>query len=376
MLSRFDAIVATLLQVEPAELNAACTPEGEATNSVCVLVYRVTGQRLAGTVAGAVLPAALRIVLIVALAYVAQRLVRRLIKRFVRGVTEEGIARLGALRQRGPLAATGPIDLTRATMRTETIGGVLRSISTAVIWTVALFLVLGEFNVNLGPLIAGAGIAGVAIGFGSQTLVRDFLSGIFMLLEDQYGVGDIVDVGEATGVVEAITLRTSRLRDVEGTVWWVPNGEIRRVGNKSQQWARSLMDVGVAYDTDITHAQAVIKGVADDLWRDPEWSEQIIEEPEVWGVENFGPNEIVIRMVMKVQPAKQWAVNRELRARLKQAFDAAGIEIPFAQRTIWVRHEDGAPASTAHPRPEAGPEGIENSGPVLRGPLNAPETPK
>src|SRR6185369_16289116 len=136
------------------------------------------------------------------------------------------------------------------------------------IWTVAAFMVLGEFGINLGPLIAGAGIIGVAIGFGSQSLVKDFLAGIFILVEDQYGVGDTVDLGEAVGVVEVVSLRTTRLRSVDGTVWHVPNGEIGRVGNKSQHWSRALLDVQVAYTTDITEARSVIKGVADQVWED------------------------------------------------------------------------------------------------------------
>jgi moderate conductance mechanosensitive channel len=169
--------------------------------------------------------------------------------------------------------------------------------------------------------------------------VKDFLSGIFMLLEDQYGIGDIIDTGEATGTIEAITLRTTRLRDIEGVVWHVPNGEIRRVGNMSQQWARSLLDVGVAYDTDVDHASAVMKQVADELWQDDEFADLILEEPSVWGLQAFAADELTMRLVMKTVPGQQWVVSREYRARLKKAFDKEGIEIPFPQRTVWVREE-------------------------------------
>jgi small conductance mechanosensitive channel len=172
--------------------------------------------------------------------------------------------------------------------------------------------------------------------------VKDFLSGIFILIEDQYGVGDIVDVGEAAGVVEQVNLRTTRLRDVNGTLWHVPNGEIRRVGNKSQDWARTVLDVEVAYDTDVGGATEVIKRVADSVWEDDLPEATVLEEPEIWGVEMFGENAIVIRLAMKTEPAEQFTVARMVRGRLKEAFDREGIEIPFPQRTIWVKGQPGA----------------------------------
>jgi moderate conductance mechanosensitive channel len=309
--------------------------------------FEVTESPWVAMVADSFLGAAFRIFLILTIAYVANRVMRRMIKRSVRRLaTEGGMSRLGAIRSRAPLGDTTPMDIGRLTMRAETIAGVLRSIGTVAIWSIAVIMILGEFAINLGPLIAGAGIVGVALGFGSQRLVQDFLSGIFMLVEDQYGLGDIVDAGEATGVIEGITLRTTRIRDVEGTVWHIPNGEITRIGNMSQQWARSLLDIGVAYDTDIPFASDVIKRVADDVWRDPQWRALVIDEPDVWGVENFGASEIVIRLVVKTVPGKQFVVNREIRKRLKAAFDEEGIEIPFPQRTVWFREDNGH-----HPRP-------------------------
>jgi moderate conductance mechanosensitive channel len=195
---------------------------------------------------------------------------------------------------------------------------------------------LAELEVNLGPILAGAGIAGVALGFGAQSIVKDFLSGMFIVIEDQYGVGDIVDVGEASGVVEEVTLRSTRLRGLDGTTWHVPNGEIRRSGNKSQYWARVVLDVPVAYEADISVASALIKSTADEVWRGCEAGE-ILEEPELWGVEDFGDNFIAVRLVMKTLPGSQWTMARTLRARLKQAFDREGFEIPFPQRTVWLR---------------------------------------
>jgi len=199
----------------------------------------------------------------------------------------------------------------------------------------AALISLGEFDINLGPLIAGAGVIGIALGFGAQTVVRDFLAGIFMIIEDQYGVGDFVDLGDAEGIVEAISLRTTQLRDVEGSVWYVPNGEVRRVANKSQLWARAVLDVNVAYDTDVDHATRVIKEAASTVWRDGLEIATILEEPEIWGIQRLGESAVTIRLVVKTEPGEQWAAKREIRRRIKKAFDKEGIVIPFPQRVVW-----------------------------------------
>ncbi|HEV2809267.1 MAG TPA: mechanosensitive ion channel family protein [Acidimicrobiales bacterium] len=158
-------------------------------------------------------------------------------------------------------------------------------------------------------------------------------------------MGDVIDVGEANGVVEGVSLRTTRLRAVEGTVWHVPNGEIRRVGNKSQQWSRALIDFDVAYKTDLAQAKTTIKRVADSVWTDEKLGRSVLEEPEVWGVEAFGPDGVAIRLVIKTRPADQWKVMRELRQRMKEAFDEEGIEIPFPQRSLWVRADGDTPSA-------------------------------
>ena len=295
----------------------------------------------------------LTIAVILVVAWVANRLARAAIARFVASLagdqqTGRRIKRRlrgSALAKRLPASvlATGSLDL-RAQARAETLGYVLRSVATFVIWAIAAITVLGEIGIALGPLIAGAGIAGVALGFGAQSLVKDFLAGIFILIEDQYGVGDVIDVGEATGTVEAVSLRTTRLRSVSGTMWHVPNGQIARVGNMSQQWARALLDVSVAYGSDLELAQRLIKETADGIWQDEEWSGRILEEPEVWGIEELGADGVSIRLVVKTLPAAQWGVLRELRSRLKEALDGAGIEIPYPQRTVWVRRGEGVSA--------------------------------
>jgi small conductance mechanosensitive channel len=258
--------------------------------------------------------------------------------------------RSGAVQERvGSLRASTPAALlqtsehsVRAEQRIDALTSVLRSLLTFVIYGIAVFMVMGQVGIELGPLIAGAGIIGVALGFGSQSLVKDFLSGVFILVEDQFGVGDIVELdGQTAGVVDAVSLRTTRLRAVDGTLWHVPNGEIRRVGNKSQHWSRALIDVEVAYNTDLDHAESVIASTAEELAAgDPD----VIEAPEVWGVERLGAHGISIRLVVKTRPSEQFRLSRELRRRIKAAFDREGIEIPFPQQTVWHRAHDFAPA--------------------------------
>ncbi len=319
-------------------LGAAC---GEEPGMWCEAVFDATGNELLAKAADFLVARPLRIVFIIVLTWVANRLVRRAIRRFAERV-ERGESKLTNLRGRTPAAlqATGGLSL-RSAARAQTIAAVLRSTSTGVIYGIAAIYIAGALGLSLGPLIAGAGVVGVALGFGAQGLVRDFLSGIFMLVEDQYGVGDIVDLGVAPiGTVEAVSLRVTRLRDLEGTVWHVPNGQILRVGNSSQIWARALLDVDVAYGTDLRQAQAVIKQVADELWRDPDTGPEILEEPEMWGVQSLGAAGITLRLVIKTRPGQQWKVTRELRLRLSERFDQEGIEIPFSQN-LWIRQQDG-----------------------------------
>lgn len=326
----------------------------EAVGLVCRTVYEWTGNDLAARLVEWFATKPLRIVLIVVGAFVLNRLVRRLIRRFVSELTDEtALSRKRRLRDLTPKALqnTDQTPSLRAGARAETIGLVLKSSASIVIYSIAAIMVLGELGINLAPLIAGAGVVGVALGFGAQSLVKDFLSGLFMLAEDQYGVGDVVDLGEASGVVEVVNLRTTRLRGVDGTVWHIPNGEILRVGNMSQQWARALVDISVAYDTDLHRATAVVKDVADRMWGDDDWKSDILEEPEVWGIEALAADGVTIRLVLKTQPGRQFAVSRELNRRIKDRFDEEGIEIPFPQRVMWVRREAGSSQAAE----EAGP---------------------
>jgi small-conductance mechanosensitive channel len=334
-------VVLASLPAQGTPLQEAC---GDQPSFACRRVLDWTGSEVWAEGVDKLLATPAHILLILLVALLANVFVRRAIRRLSAKIADpDAQDRVARLKRRAPSAIvdTGSLSL-RSAARARTLALVLRSIASALIWAIAVTMILGELGVSLGPLIAGAGIAGVAIGFGAQSLVKDFLSGIFMLVEDQYGVGDIIDAGEATGTVEAVTLRTTRLRDVNGTVWHIPNGIIERVGNMSQQWARALLDVEVAYGTDIDEAQAVIKEVADELWRDEKWSSKILEEPEVWGVERLGPDAIVIRLVVKTRPAAQFPVMRELRRRLSDAFLERGIEMPFPQRSVLVRRDEGS----------------------------------
>ncbi|MCY7365127.1 MAG: mechanosensitive ion channel family protein [Frankiaceae bacterium] len=298
--------------------------------------------------------ASLRIALVLVVAF----LLRALVHRAVDKVVTRAIARpVGHESVRQRLLDMSPsVANERRRQRAETIGSVLRSSASILIMGVAFTTVLSEVGVDLGPVLASAGILGVALGFGAQNLVKDFLNGIAMILEDQYGVGDAVDLGEASGIIEAVGLRVTRLRSVDGTVWYVRNGEVLRVGNMSQGWSRALLDISVAYGTNVDHAEDVIERVAREVWEGDKVGEFVLAEPEIWGVERLGADGMDIRLVVKTAPLEQWKVARELRHRLKEAFDAEGIEIPLPQRSLWLRTSPEAdPTPVTDPPPAPAP---------------------
>ncbi len=326
--------------IDPGLIDAC----GETDRSfICRQVYDWTGNEAVATAADWFLDRPIRILIVLIVAWIVSRIAKRAIVRFAKSIGAAPTdSPLRALRELGPGGEEMQREEnTRAMARAETLGHVLRSVVLVVIWTFAALIVLGEIGVNLGPLIAGAGIAGIALGFGAQSAVKDFLSGLFMLIEDNYGVGDVIDFGEATGTVEKVSLRSTTLRDKHGTVWHVPNGQINRVANYSQLWSVALLEVEVAYDTDLRRAMSVMQRVADEMWEDPEWGgDELAETPRVLGVQNLGDSGIALRVVVKTEPSVQWSVERELRLRIKEAFDAAAIEIPFPQRTLWLRTEE------------------------------------
>lgn len=350
----------TVLMAQDAPDTGLAEACGNAPGIVCKLLYDLTGNDTLARVVEWVVAKPLKVLLVIAIAFVLNRLLRKGIQGLVYRLVAQREARARAIESeavegrsltRGGRAAARVRRLAEQTergrQRAQALGTVLRSLASAAVWGLATLVVLGEFGVNLGPLIAGAGIVGIALGFGAQTLVRDFLSGLFMLAEDQYGVGDTVDLGEASGVVEEIRLRTTRLRDLNGTVWFIPNGEVRRVANKSQHWARAVLDIAVAYEADLDLATRVIKETADSLWRQSAPEAPILEEPQVLGVEALGESSVSIRLVLKVDPGEQWAVARLARRRIKDALDAAGIEIPLPQQAVWVYFAESPAAASA-----------------------------
>ncbi len=223
--------------------------------------------------------------------------------------------------------ATG-LDSQRRKQRAATMGSVLRSVATIIIFGVAALTVMARLGVPLAPLLASAGVGGVALGFGAQSLVKDFLSGIFMIMEDQYGVGDVVDTGETVGTVEEVTLRVTRIRDFEGVVWYIRNGEILRIGNKSQGYATTYIDIPIAVDQPVEKALRVLRTVAADVDDESPWKERLLEEPVVAGVQEMSNGSVTLRIVATCVPNEQYGVAREIRERAKMALDEAGVRGP------------------------------------------------
>nr|WP_189222580.1 mechanosensitive ion channel family protein [Saccharothrix coeruleofusca] len=270
---------------------------------------------------------ALRIALTVVIAVVVRFLLRRLIDRLTRGSGEGRKPRLlKPLRERAP-QALGVLVSERREQRARTIGSVLKSMVTFVVFGVAFIQVLTELGMNVAPILTSAGILGVAIGFGAQNLVKDFLSGMFMMLEDQYGVGDVVDLGPATGTVESVGLRITTIRDTNGTVWYVRNGEIQRVGNSSQGFAVAVVDLPLGYGANLAEVTDVLSRAAKSATAEEQLAKDVIAEPDVLGVEKVTPEGITMRVTVKVRPGRQWAVQRALRAKLMPALEDAGVSL-------------------------------------------------
>jgi small conductance mechanosensitive channel len=246
------------------------------------------------------------------------------------------ISRLGAkvarrtlrsLSNRSRLEALSP----RASLRVETIGALIASLWRALVWIIAILMILGVLGINLTPILAGATVIGAALGFGAQSLVRDFLSGFFIIAEDQYGVGDAIAVGDTRGTVEEVNLRVTRLRAVDGTVWYLPNGEIRRVGNSSIQWARAIVDIVVPYDTEVDRATPAITDEVSAVTSDPSWSSMCLGPPEVWGVDSMDHESITIRVAVRTTTSDKDAVTRALRGRITARLQREGIVAPADQ---------------------------------------------
>ncbi len=316
-------------------LDGAC---GRNPGVACRLVWDLTHDRAAASFVSAYLAHpivwVLQIAFVIVLALVARAVLHRLISK----ITERATADLGKLDAINRLVGE------RRYQRAQALGSLLRNASSVVIFGIAGVTIAGYLGLNLAPILASAGVIGLAVGFGAQSLVRDLLSGIFMLLEDQYGVGDVINAGEATGTVEAVGLRITRLRDVNGVVWHVRNGTINRIGNQSQGWSRAVIDFPVPYRHDLARVRAVMKETATALWAEPRWHEIVLEEPEVWGVESVYSDAVIMRLVARTLPMRQWEVARELRERLKSALDLPGDAAGPA-----ITATDGPPAAVPAP---------------------------
>nr|WP_236809338.1 mechanosensitive ion channel family protein [Amycolatopsis albispora] len=322
-----------MLSQQPTDPIPLCAQEA---GSWCRWVYDTTGNAWLAGSANWLLEKPVRILLILVIAFLVRLLARRLIDKVTTLPENNGASSgklptiLRPLRERAP-EILGPLVAERRRQRAKTIGSVLKSLTTFLVYGLAFILVLGELGINLGPIIASAGIVGVALGFGAQNLVKDFLSGMFMMLEDQYGVGDVVDLGEATGTVEAVGLRITTVRDLNGTVWYVRNGEVLRVGNSSQGHAVAVVDVPLNYNADVSRATALLAEVAEDAVKSEPLASDVLEAPEVLGVEAVTPEGMQLRMTVKVRPGRQWAAQRALRARIMSALEDAGFEPPLGR---------------------------------------------
>ncbi|MGV9796490.1 mechanosensitive ion channel family protein [Mycobacterium sp. NPDC003449] len=233
------------------------------------------------------------------------------------------------LRDRVPASASGRQIAERRQQRAQTIGSVLKSTVSIILLVWVVLTVLNVLGVNIAPFIASAGVIGLAIGFGAQNLVRDFVTGVFMLLEDQYGVGDTVDLGEAVGEVQSVGLRITTVRDIDGTLWYVRNGEIARVGNMSQEYAVARIEVPVALTADIDRAEQVAVEAAEAVIAEPALTKKVLGKPEMLGVQELSPDLLTLRMTLKTQPNAQWSVQRKLRRAVLCAYDEHGIDLPY-----------------------------------------------
>src|SRR5579875_2705459 len=298
--------------------------------TVCRGVWQLTHQGWLSRAADVVASHGAKIIVIIVVALITRFLLHRAIRRLTRISGSKVPVVLQPLKEKAAtaLAEAGLLSARRA-QRAETIGSVLRSITSFVVFVIAAVLVLGELGINLAPIIAGAGIAGVAIGFGAQNLVKDFLAGMFMILEDQYGVGDSIDAGQASGVVEEVGLRTTRLRGADGTVWYVRNGEVLRIGNLSQGHSQLTLELPVSYAADTDRAGQIILDTARAMREQDEWRSDFLTEPELLGVGRFDPDSVVLQLLVRTPAGRDGPVGRELRGRLKRRLAEERIPSPF-----------------------------------------------
>lgn len=232
------------------------------------------------------------------------------------------------------VSAKDPLQAAETKKRAHTLGGILRQVSVTVLFFIAILMILGELGVHLAPLLATAGIGALAVGFGAQSLVKDLISGFFIILENQYRIGDAIEVAGVSGLVESVSLRTTVLRDLDGRVHTVPNGEIKVVSNLSKEWSRSVLDIAISYRENVDRAMEVLAQIGKEFMAEEAYRSVILEPPQILGLERLGESQIILRMMVKTLPLKQWDVGRELRRRIKNRFDEAGLQIPYPHRIL------------------------------------------
>lgn len=297
--------------------------QAQAADSTARGVVGTVGQWL-DISPGALVELALRVVFVWFLVWAAIRVVRMVARRIVAAVDDGDDSNLSAREKRGQTAA----QLVRS------VGGVIAVIF-GIIATLNLFI-------DIRPILAGAGILGLAISFGAQSLVKDIISGFFILIEDQFVVGDVIEAAGRTGTVERVTLRVVTLRDLRGVVHMIPNGQLTSVSNLTRSWSRAVVDIGVAYEANVDRALEVFREEANTLWEDPAWKPKLLGAPDVVGVDELGDSGVILRTMVRTQPGKQWECAREFRRRIKNRLDQEGIEIPFPQRTVHIRQAKDA----------------------------------
>lgn len=283
-----------------------------------------------------------QVVVILAGAWLLNRILKVVIRRSV-GRIVDGVKKKRGVQDTQLLALRSPLESVRTVQRTRTIGQVLSNLVGVTIFVVAVFWSIGVISPNfLASLTVLSAALGAGLGFGAQKIVGDVLNGMFMVIEDQIGVGDEVDMEHAKGIVESVGIRVTQVRDVHGQLWYVRNGEIQRVGNNSQGWNRAIIDLAIPYHVDRDRAQQVMVEAAMEAYHDVAWMEKIIEEPTIWGLQTLSAEAIIVRLVAKTLPGERWSVERELRARIQDAFKREGIMLPPMNTIIF----DGVNGST------------------------------
>ncbi len=298
------------------------TPSPEPTGPISDLVGKIGEPEKNTTAADWLIGAPLRVAIIVVVGFIVLLILRRTI----RTITKHLVA--GPKTVKGArLMKTTPLIQQRRAGRARTLGSVLRSSANILIGSIITLMVLDQFDISLAPLLASAGVAGVALGFGAQSLVKDFLSGIFLLLEDQYGVGDMVTFGEVEGIVEEVALRVTKVQGWDGTLWYIRNGEIVSTGNQSQSWARVLVDIRVGYHEDIDQVRALLEQVCAEVGADPTINPQLVAPPIVWAISDLTENAALFQIFAKSKPGEHWSIARQTRAAALRALTEAQIPI-------------------------------------------------